>query len=309
MSTEVTVPRVRAVKGSGERLVMLTAYDAPGARIAARAGVDLILVGDSMAMVMLGYDDTLQVDVADMAHHTAAVRRGLRDVEHRPLVVADLPWMSYHTGPADAVRNAATLIRAGAQAVKLEGGRKRSAVIEALVDAEIPVVGHVGLTPQSLHAFGGFKVQARALEGVRQLLDDARAVTAAGCFAIVLEGLPAEVAGAVTDTVEIPTIGIGAGIRCDGQVLVFHDLLGFEDRVTPRFVRRYAQLGDDAVSAVSTWAADVRSGNFPGPTESYHLSAAVAAELAEAGTTMGWTNDEGDDLASRRAAGENARAS
>jgi len=309
MSTEVTVPRIRAAKGSGERLVMLTAYDAPGARIAAGGGVDLILVGDSMAMVVLGYDDTLQVDVADMAHHTAAVRRGLRDAEHRPLVVADLPWMSYHTGTADAVRNAATLIRAGAQAVKLEGGTKRTAVIEALVDAEIPVVGHLGLTPQSLHAFGGFKVQARALEGVRTLLDDARAVTAAGCFAIVLEGLPAEVAALVTEAVEIPTIGIGAGIDCDGQVLVFHDLLGFEDRLTPRFVRRYAELGGDAVSAVSAWAADVRSRNFPGPAESYHLSAAVTAELADAGATLGLPRRSGDDLAGRRAAGDAARAS
>lgn len=308
MPTEVTVPRVRAAKSSGERLVMLTAYDAPGARIAARAGVDLILVGDSMAMVVLGYDDTLQVDVADMAHHTAAVRRGLSDAGHRPLVVADLPWTSYHTGTADAVRNAATLIRAGGQAVKLEGGRKRTAVIEALVDAEIPVVGHLGLTPQSLHAFGGFKVQARALEGVRALLDDARAVTAAGCFAVVLEGLPSEVAALVTDTVEIPTIGIGAGVDCDGQVLVFHDLLGFEDRVTPRFVRRYAELGDDAVHAVSAWAADVRSRSFPGPSESYHLSAAVAAELAEAGAAPGPIPGRGDDLAGRRAAGGAARA-
>jgi 3-methyl-2-oxobutanoate hydroxymethyltransferase len=309
MSTEVTVPRIRAAKGSGERLVMLTAYDAPGARIAARGGVDLILVGDSMAMVVLGYDDTLQVDVADMAHHTAAVRRGLRDAEHQPLVVADLPWMSYHTGTADAVRNAATLIRAGAQAVKLEGGTKRTAVIEALVDAEIPVVGHLGLTPQSLHAFGGFKVQARALEGVRKLLDDARAITAAGCFAAVLEGLPAEVAALVTGAVEIPTIGIGAGIDCDGQVLVFHDLLGIEDRLAPRFVRRYAELGGDAVSAVNTWAADVRSRNFPGPAESYHLSAAVAAELAEAGATLGLPRRSEDDLAAWRAAGDAARAS
>ena len=309
MSTEVTVPRIRGAKGSGERLVMLTAYDAPGARIAAQAGVDLILVGDSMAMVVLGYDDTLQVDVDDMAHHTAAVRRGLRDTGHRPLVVADMPWLSYHTGTADAVRNAATLIRAGAQAVKLEGGGKRTAVIEALVDAEIPVVGHLGLTPQSLHAFGGFKVQARALEGVRQLLDDARAVTAAGCFAVVLEGLPSEVAALVTDTVEIPTIGIGAGVDCDGQVLVFHDLLGFEDRITPRFVRRYARLGDDAVQAVSAWAADVRSRNFPGPSESYHLSAAVAAELADAGATLELPTRDRDDIAGRRSAGGAARAS
>jgi len=258
---------------------MVTAYDAPSAGVAAAAGVDLILVGDSVAMVVLGYEDTLQVEVADMAHHTAAVRRGLRNSKHLPLVVADLPWLSYHTGTADAVRNGATLIRAGAQAVKLEGGIKRRPVIEALVDAEIPVVGHLGLTPQSVHAMGGFKVQAKAVDTARQLIDDARAVEAAGCFAVVLEGVPTEVAAMVTETVAIPTIGIGAGARCDGQVLVYHDLLGLEERISPRFVRRYATLRADAVAAVEAWAADVRDHQFPSPDESYHLGREAAEAL------------------------------
>lgn len=279
----VTVPSVRAHKARGPYqpvpLVMVTAYDAPGARVAADAEVDLILVGDSVAMVVLGYDDTLHVDVGDLAYHTAAVHRGLQSRPHRPLVVADLPWLSYHTGPADAVRNAATLVRAGAQAVKLEGGAKRAAVIEAIVDAEIPVVGHVGLTPQSVHAMGGFKVQAKALDSARRLVDDARAVAAAGCFAVVLEGVPEEVAALVTDAIDVPTIGIGAGAHCDGQVLVWHDLLGFGDGTAPRFVRRYAALGADAVAAVRTFAADVRQGRFPTGDESYHLGAAAAAGL------------------------------
>jgi 3-methyl-2-oxobutanoate hydroxymethyltransferase len=279
MSAEVTVPSVRGRKG-GAPLVMLTAYDAPGARIAADGGVDMILVGDSMAMVVLGYEDTLQVEVADMVHHTAAVCRGLRGRDHQPLVVGDLPWLSYHTGRRDAVRNAAALVRAGATAVKLEGGAKRAAVIHAIVDAEIPVVGHIGLTPQSTNAMGGFKVQARALDDARRLIDDARAVADAGAFALVIEGVPAEVAARVTAAVDIPTIGIGAGPSCDGQVLVFHDLLGLEERLAPRFVRRYATLGADGSAAVQAWAADVRAGTFPSATESYHLGAEAAAAFA-----------------------------
>lgn len=282
MATQMTVPAVRARKG-GVPLVMLTAYDAPGARVADEAGVDLILVGDSLAMVVLGYDDTLQVGIADMAHHTAAVARGLRcsaaaGVEKaRPMIVGDLPWMSYHTGRADAVRNAATLIRAGADSVKLEGGRKRLGVIEAIVDAEIPVMGHIGLTPQSVHALGGFKVQGRQLEAARALADDAKALAHAGCFAIVLEAVPDPVAAMITELLDIPTIGIGAGPACDGQVLVWHDLLGLEDRFTPKFVRRYAELGVDATAAIAAYAHDVRTGAFPSAKESY----AAGAELAE----------------------------
>lgn len=277
MSARTTVPSVQARKAArgAEPLVMVTAYDAPGARMVDEAGVDLILVGDSVAMVVLGYDDTLSVTVDDMAHHTAAVARA----KPSALVVADLPWLSYHVSVEDTVRNAASLIRAGAEAVKLEGGRKRLPMVEALVGAEIPVMGHIGLTPQSLHAMGGFKVQGREHAAALALVDDAKALAHAGCFAIVLEGIPDEVARMVTDAVDVPTIGIGAGGHCDGQVLVFHDVLGIEDRVTPKFVRRYASLKDDAVAALSAYAADVRSGAFPAPEESYHLPSTTAETL------------------------------
>src|SRR5436190_11559663 len=206
----MAAPAVRASKGSGTPLVMVTAYDAPGARIADEAGVDIILVGDSVAMVVLGYEDTLQVTVDDMAHHVAAVARA----RPRPLIVGDLPWMSYHVSVEDTVRNAATLIRAGAQAVKLEGGRKRVDMVKAIIDAEIPVMGHLGLTPQSMHAMGGFKVQGREASAALALVDDAKALEGAGCFSLVLEGVPDEVARMVTDSVSIPTIGIGAGPHC-----------------------------------------------------------------------------------------------
>jgi len=270
----MTAPAVRAAKG-GQPLVMVTAYDAPGARIADEAGVDMILVGDSVAMVVLGYEDTLQVTIDDMAHHVAAVARA----RPRPLVVGDLPWLSYHLSVDDSVRNAARLVRAGAQAVKLEGGRKRVEVIRAMVDAEIPVMGHIGLTPQSVHVLGGFKVQGRQASAAHALVDDAVALVEAGCFAIVLECVPDGVARAVTQAVSVPTIGIGAGPWCDGQVLVFHDLLGIEDRIAPKFVRRYASLKADAVAAVATYADDVRSGRFPADEESYHLSDEVAESL------------------------------
>jgi 3-methyl-2-oxobutanoate hydroxymethyltransferase len=274
MAQNTTVPGVRSRKG-GPPLVMITAYDAPGGRIADEAGADLILVGDSLAMVVLGYEDTLQVTLEDMVHHTAAVARS------RPgaLLVADLPWLTYHLSPEDTVRNAAALIRAGAQAVKLEGGRQRLPMVDALVRAEIPVMGHLGLTPQSIHVMGGYRVQGQQADAATALVDDARALADAGCFAIVLEGVPAEVARLVTEAVAVPTIGIGAGPACDGQVLVFHDVLGLEDRVLPRFVRRYASLKADAVVAVAAFAADVRAGRFPSDAESYHLGDEVAAAL------------------------------
>lgn len=280
-----TVPAIRArkVRAGGEPLVMVTAYDAPGARQAHAAGVDLVLVGDTLAMVVLGYEDTLSVTIDDMAHHTAAVRRGMAaspDDGPTPLVVGDMPWLSYHTSVDEAVRNAATLVRAGAQAIKLEGGRKRLPVVEAIADAEIPVMGHLGLTPQSVHAMGGFKVQGRHHDAALALRDEAKALAAAGCFAIVLEGVPDEVARLVTDAVDVPTIGIGAGRACDGQVLVYHDLLGIEDRMRPKFVRRYAELGTAAAEAIAAFAADVRAGRFPNDDESYHLSAEVADSLA-----------------------------
>ena len=292
MRSKLTAPAIQACKArdGGQPLVMVTAYDAPSARMADEAGVDLLLVGDSVAMVVLGYDDTLQVTVDDLAHHTAAVARGLATsapgrAAKRPFVVADLPWMSYHTTAIDAVRNAAQLIRAGAQGVKLEGGRKRLAVIEAIIDAEIPVMGHLGLTPQSIHAMGGFKVQGREHGAALELVADAKALAAAGCFAIVLEGVPDEVARMVTAAVDVPTIGIGAGPGCDGQVLVFHDVLGIEDRILPKFVRRYADLKALGVEALAAYAADVRSGAFPDATESYHLAAEVAETLGIYGLT------------------------
>jgi 3-methyl-2-oxobutanoate hydroxymethyltransferase len=266
-SAPVTVPKVRAnkVRDGHEPLVMVTAYDAPGARIVDAAGADLILVGDSVANVVLGYEDTLQVTVADMAHHVAAVARA------RPsaLVVGDLPWMSYHVDVADTVRNAARLIRAGAQCVKLEGGAIRAPMVRALVDAEIPVMGHIGLTPQSVNAFGGFKVQARDDDAAHLLVEGAGELVRAGVFAVVVEGVPEKVGAAVTDALEVPTIGIGAGPACDGQVLVLHDLLGITPR-TAKFVRRYADLAGDATAAVAAFCADVRSGAFPSDAEVYH---------------------------------------
>jgi 3-methyl-2-oxobutanoate hydroxymethyltransferase len=276
-----TAPAIAARKGSGSPIVMITAYDAPSARIVDDAGADVILVGDSLANVVLGYDDTLQVTIDDMAHHVGAVAR----TRPRALVVGDLPWLSYHVSIADTVQNAARLVRAGAGAVKLEGGRKRLDAIRAILDAEIPVMGHLGLTPQSFHALGGFKVQGRDLEAARAIVDDAVAIAEAGCFGIVLECVPDAVARLVTDSVDVPTIGIGAGRHCDGQVLVFHDLLGLEERIAPKFVRRYAELGADARTALRAFADDVRQGRFPSSDETYHAADTVADEIALYGRT------------------------
>jgi 3-methyl-2-oxobutanoate hydroxymethyltransferase len=267
---------------------MVTAYDEPGARIVDAAGVDLLLVGDSVANNVLGYEDTLHLSIDDMAHHVAAVARA----HPRCLVVGDLPWMSYHLGFDHAVRNAATLVRAGAGCVKLEGGRARLGVIEAIIRAEIPVMGHLGLTPQSVLAMGGYRVQARTADAAQALVDAAKALAAAGCFAVVLEGVPDVVAAAVTEAIDIPTIGIGAGAACDGQVLVFHDILGLGAHTPPKFVRRYADLASVATEAVARFAADVRSGDFPGETESYHGAAGLREALGptdhgEAGSAGG----------------------
>ena len=228
-------------------------------------------MGDSLANVVLGLEDTLQVDIGVMAHHVAAVGRA----STRALVIGDMPWLSYHVSVEDTIRNAATLVRAGAEAVKLEGGRARVPMVEALVGTEIPVMGHLGLTPQSVHAMGGYKVQAKQAAAAAALVEDARALAAAGCFALVLEGVPDVVAGRVTDEVDIPTIGIGAGGGCDGQVLVFHDLLGLGAGPVPKFVRQYADLASVAVEALATWADDVRSGAFPSDAETYHQPAAA----------------------------------
>ena len=262
-------PAIRARKGDGTPLVMVTAYDTPSARIADDAGVDIILVGDSVAMVVLGYEDTLSVTIDDIAHHTAAVARAK---PKNAMVVADMPWMSYHVSREETVRNAAVLLRAGASAVKLEGGSKRLDMIGAILDAEIPVMGHLGLTPQSVHMMGGFKVQAKEFDAAKVLLDDAVALAEAGCFSIVLECVPDAVATMVTEAVPVPTIGIGAGANCDGQVLVFHDLLGLNAGRAPKFVRRYADLRSDAITAVAAFADDVRSGRYPSEAETYHFA-------------------------------------
>ncbi|MDQ1362009.1 MAG: 3-methyl-2-oxobutanoate hydroxymethyltransferase [Acidimicrobiaceae bacterium] len=265
-SGPVTVPNIRARKRKtgAEPIVMVTAYDTPGARIADAAGVDIILVGDSLADNVLGYEDTLQVTIDDMVHHTAAVARA----KPQALVVGDLPWLSYHLDTADTVRNGAALIRAGAHAVKLEGGSIRVPMIEALIAAQIPVMGHLGLTPQSVNAMGGYRVQGRGDAGDR-LRADADALADAGCFAVVLEGIPAPLGEAISDAQDIPTIGIGAGAGCDGQVLVFHDLLGLNTGKAPKFVRRYADLAGEATAAIAAYAADVRAGTFPAEGEVY----------------------------------------
>jgi len=263
-SKKVSVPQVREAPSRGERLVMVTAYDYPQARAADAAGVDLVLVGDSLAMVVLGHADTLSVTVDEMLHHVKAVRRGLA----RALLVADMPYGSFHLSPAQAVDNALRFVKeGGASAVKIEGARID--VIEALVAAEVPVMAHLGLTPQSIHKFGGFKVQGRGLEARQALLAAAEAVEAAGAFSLVLECIPTALASEVSERLEIPTIGIGAGPDCDGQVLVYHDLLGIEERIAPRFVRRYAELGRTAREAIAAFAEDVRAGRFPSAGESF----------------------------------------
>ncbi len=263
----LTAPQIRRrkVRDGAAPLVMVTAYDEPGARYVDAAGVDLILVGDSLANVVLGHEDTLHVTVEQIAHHVAAVSAA----KPKAHIVADLPWLSYHVSVGDTVRNAAQLVRAGAQSVKLEGGRVRLEMVRALLDAEIPVMGHLGLTPQSVLAMGGFKVQAKTREAAKLLLEDAHALEDEGVFAIVLEGVPAEVGRQVTQAVSVPTIGIGAGADTDGQVLVFHDLLGLTSRTPAKFVRRYAELGTAITEAIAQFRDDVRSGAFPSPDETY----------------------------------------
>ncbi len=272
---KVTVPDIRSRKG-GPRISMVTAYDYPGAVIADRAGIDVILVGDSVANVVHGMETTLEIGLDEIVLHTRAVKRARPNA----LVVADMPWLSFHLGPEDAVRNAGRLVReGGAEAVKLEGGRKRVPVIEAILDAEIPVMGHVGLTPQSVHAMGGFKVQGKAVEAAREMIEDARAIADAGCFSVVIEGVPDILGELITKEIDVPTIGIGAGPSTDGQVLVFHDVLGLGSGRYPKFVRSYASLADDAAEALTRFRADVESGAFPSAEESYHVPDEVSTEL------------------------------
>jgi 3-methyl-2-oxobutanoate hydroxymethyltransferase len=277
MTEQVTVPDIRVRKRSrgAQPIVMITAYDAPFARVVDQADVDVILVGDTVAEVVLGWEDTLHIGIGDLAHHLAAVARA----KPRALLVGDMPWLTYHLETSDTVRNAAVLVRAGAQAVKLEGGRQRVTAVRAITEAEIPVMGHLGLTPQSVHAMGGYKVQGREAVAASEIRRDAEALVSAGCFAIVLEGVPDALAERITEEIEIPTIGIGAGPACDGQVIVLHDLLGLAGPKVPKFVRRYAELGQAATEAVRDWAADVREGRYPSEAESYRASAELRAAL------------------------------
>jgi 3-methyl-2-oxobutanoate hydroxymethyltransferase len=279
---KVTVPdllerKIRATSSYSqpEKITSLTAYDYPTARLLDEAGVDVILVGDSVGMVALGYESTLPVTLDDMLHHTRAVRRGTR----RALLVVDMPFGSYHADTAESLRNAVRFVKeAGAEAVKVEGGERRLELIARLTEAEIPVMGHVGLTPQSLNALGGYRVQGKTPDAAEHLMRDARAVEAAGAFAVVLEAVPRELAAQITRELRIPTIGIGAGPDCDGQVLVLHDILGLTFSPVPKFARPYAPVGEMISGAVRRYCEDVRSGGFPSDAESYHAPYAAKEE-------------------------------
>ena len=276
---KITVPDLlqRKTQAAGspssfQKITCLTAYDYPTARLLDEAGVDVILVGDSLGMVVLGHENTLSVTIDEMLHHTRAVRRGTR----RALVVADMPYGSYHTDLADSLHNAMRFVKeAGAEAVKVEGGERRLELISRLTEAEIPVMGHVGLTPQSVNALGGYRVQGKTADAAEQLIRDARAVEAAGAFAVVLEAVPRELAAQITRELRIPTIGIGAGPDCDGQILVVHDLLGLTFGQTPKFARQYANVGEIISKAVREYCNDVREGGFPSDAESYHAPQAT----------------------------------
>jgi len=276
-NTKVTVPdllqrKSLAAGSQNKKITCLTAYDYPTARLVDEAGVDVVLVGDSLAMVMLGHDSTLPLTLDEALHHTKAVRRGVA----RALVVADMPYGSYHGDISESLRNAMRFVKeAGAEAVKIEGGERRLELIARLTEAEIPVMGHIGLTPQSVNALGGYRVQGKTPNAAEQVLRDARAVEAAGAFSIVLEAIPRELAAEITKAVRIPTIGIGAGPDCDGQVLVLHDLLGLTFQNPPKFARRYANVGEAILKAVREYCADVESGRFPSDAESYHAPANV----------------------------------
>src|SRR2546427_10904740 len=261
------------MKAQGKRIVVLTCYDALFARLLDAAGVDVLLVGDSVNQVLAGAETTLSTTLDQMIYHTKIVRRGTQ----RAMVVCDMPFLTYQVSPAEAVRNCGrVLAETDCQGVKLEGGRSIADTVRALVDVGIPVMGHLGLTPQSVHAMGGYRVQGKKVEAARELLDDARALANAGVFAIVLEGIPDVLAEVVTKEIAIPTIGIGAGPHCDGQVLVFHDVLGFNDIKPPKFVRQYAHLADTATEALQHFFADIRAGKFPADEETYHIDEETA---------------------------------
>jgi 3-methyl-2-oxobutanoate hydroxymethyltransferase len=275
---KITIRTLRQMKARGEKITMLTAYDYPMARAVDGAGIEVILVGDSVGMVVLGHPTTLPVTMDDMVHHCKAVARGVS----RALLVGDLPFMSYQVSREDALRNAGRLVKeGGAEAVKLEGGDEVLGAVEAIVAAGIPVMGHLGLTPQSYHQMGGYRIQGRTAEAADRLLKDAGALERAGVFSVVLEGIPAEVARRVTEAVSVPTIGIGAGPHCDGQVLVTHDMLGLHEDLSPKFVKRYAQGRQLFLEAMRQYRDEVRSGAFPGPEHSYGL------DLPMSGTPSG----------------------
>ncbi len=271
---KLPLPELEDIKRRGEKIAMVTAYDAPSGRLADAAGVDIVLVGDSAAMVVLGYDSTVPATMDEMLMLTRAVTRGA----HRPLVVADMPFGSFQISDEEALANAIRFVKdAGADGVKLEGGGSSISRVRALVGAGVPVMGHIGLTPQSATMLGGFKAQGRSAEKARALLADARELESAGCFALVLEAVPAPVAKRITSALSIPTIGIGAGADCDGQVLVWHDLLGLYDGHAPRFVKQYANLAPEIIAALRRYVDDVRSGAFP---ETKHTYAMPDEELA-----------------------------
>ena len=273
---KVSAPSLRSSKQRGERLVCLTAYDYPTARIVDEAGIDVILVGDSLGNVVLGYGNTVPVTLDEILIHLKAVRRAVQ----RALLVADMPYGTFHTGDDDAVRNALILVKeGGAEAIKLEGGHKRVQLVKRLVDEEISVMGHIGLTPQSINQLGAYRVQGKTAQAAQQLLDDAKALEDAGAFAVVLEVVPREIAKLITESISIPTIGIGAGVHCDIQVLVLHDMLGLSFGKQARFVRPYANLREVMTDAVSKYADDVRNGTYPSQAESYGLPAETAEEL------------------------------
>jgi 3-methyl-2-oxobutanoate hydroxymethyltransferase len=273
---KITTATLAERKSKRQPITCLTAYDYATARLVDEAGIDIILVGDSLAQVVLGYDSTLPVTVDEMLHHTRAARRAVKHA----LLVADMPYGSYHTSPEDTVRNASRFLKeAGAEGVKLEGGEKRIDHVRRLIDAEIPVMGHIGLTPQSVHAMGGYKVQGKTLSAVEQLMRDAVALDQVGVFSIVLEGIPREVAAMITEEVSTPTIGIGAGPDCDGQVLVIHDMVGLTFNPPAKFVRRYADAGVLIAEAIETFRRDVVEGSYPADAESYHLPKDTGAAL------------------------------
>ena len=274
--SKITVPLILERKLRGEKTTALTAYDYPTARLVDEAGIDVLLVGDSLAQVVLGYDSTVPVTAGEMLHHLRAARRGV----HRALVVADLPFGSYHLGEREALKTSLRFIKeGGAEAIKIEGGRKRARIVRRMVNAEIPVMGHIGLTPQSIHRMGGYAVQGRTLESASELLADAQALEDAGVFALVLEAVPRELAAMITQRLRIPTIGIGAGPDCDGQILVFHDLVGLTFERSAKFVRRYANLRRDLHEALAQFRDDVVEGRYPGDEESYHCPAAVLEQF------------------------------